>query len=84
MRDPAYISPLTLAKRWNVSPTKILQWIRAGELLAFNLTQRPSGRARYKIAEADVDLFLERRRVQPPATKSRRRRKRREDVTPYF
>ena len=77
MRDagPAYLTPPELARRYGVKPDKILAWIRSGELRAINLVERPGGRPRWKISEADLLIFEQRRAATGPAPRTRRRRK---------
>jgi hypothetical protein len=73
--DRTKITPPELAKRWGVSPDKILAWIRGGELRAFNAARR-NGRPRYLIDVADVALFEQARTANAeqsrPATRRRR------------
>ena len=71
------LTPPQLAARWGVSPTKILAWIRSGELQAFDAATRRGGRPRYLIAEEAVEAFERRRRVINLTHSSRRGRKKR-------
>ena len=68
-----YSTPPQLAKRYGVDPTKILHWIKTGELRAINLATDRNGRPRYRIAPADLAAFEVSRAVQPPAPRLRRR-----------
>jgi hypothetical protein len=67
------LTPPQLAERWAVSPEKVIALIRRGELRAFDVALRPSRRARWRIARADVEAF-ERRREAMPTPKAPRRR----------
>jgi hypothetical protein len=59
------VTPPQLAREWRISPDKVLQWIRSGELPAINGAAEPNGRPRYLIDQADVELFEAARRVVP-------------------
>ncbi len=76
------LTPPELARRWGVSPDKILAWIRAGELRAFNAALRSTGRPRWLIDEVDAICFQQRRAATP--TPQTRRRKRLPEVVEYF
>ena len=69
------ISPPELARRWGVDASKILTWIRSGELRAINVATHCGGRPRYLIDLADILIFEQRRSAAPPPTAPRRRRK---------
>jgi transposase len=76
MSGPATYSPPEIAERYAVKPSKVLGWIRAGELEAIDVSTRPGvGRPRFRITAAALVAFEERRRVRPPAPRSPRRRK---------
>ena len=61
-----YLTPSALAKRWGVSPNKILAWIHAGQLRAVNFATRQDGvRPRYRIAPDAMREFNERRETKP-------------------
>jgi hypothetical protein len=49
--------PRELAARWGVCVDKVLNFIRAGELRAFNLASKTSKRPRYRISVAEVERF---------------------------
>jgi excisionase family DNA binding protein len=86
MPDPSFLSPAAIAARLGLAkPTPVLAWIRNGELKASNVGTNPSGRPTWRIAEADFDAFVERRRAVPaPAVERRVRRTRLAKVTAYF
>jgi len=68
-----FLSPPAVARRLAVKPERVIGWIRRGELRALNVgdgKQRP----RYRVSEADLLAFEQRRAVVPPAKPSRRRR----------
>lgn len=77
------LTPPMLARRWGVSPSKILAWIRSGELPAINAATNRAGRPRYLIDIADLVIFENRRSAAPTPT-PRRRRKKYEDVIQFF
>ena len=70
----ASITPPELAKRYGVSPDKVLGWIRNGELRAINVATKPGGRPRWRISESDIELFEVRRAAVTTKTTRRRRR----------
>jgi len=65
-------TPPQLARRYGISPDKVLAWIRSGELRAVNVATRPFGRPRYVIPEAAIADFETRRAVSPLAPRPRR------------
>ena len=74
-----------LARRWGISPCKILAWIRSGELPAINAATNRAGRPRYLIDIADLVIFENRRSAaRPPPPSPRRKRKKFEDVIEFF
>lgn len=80
----SYVSPPQLAKRYGVEPAKVLCWIRSGELRAVNVATRPNGRPRFKIAEADVLVFENRRSGKPDPKPQRQRRQPAGNVIQFF
>lgn len=57
----AYLTPAELAAMWRVSHDKVLEFIRTGELAAFNVASSRSRRPRFRIALAAVTEFEARR-----------------------
>lgn len=57
----AYLTPAELAAIWRVSHDKVLEFIRTGELTAFNVASSRSRRQRFRIALAAVTEFEARR-----------------------
>jgi hypothetical protein len=76
------LTPPQLASRWGVSCDKILNWIRSGELPAFNAALTRSGRPRWLIDITDIATFEQRRAAVSSARATRRRRPR--NITNYF
>lgn len=86
MRDvgPRFLTPPEVSRRFGVNPSKVLQWIRSGELRAIDVSTHPgTGRPRFRISEVDLAVF-EARRAAGPVAKTSRRRKRDAAVTEYF
>ncbi len=74
------VTPPQLAARLGVSATKIVAWIRSGELRAINAATKAGGRPRWLIDEADIAAFEARRSAQiSPRTASRTPRRRKAD-----
>ncbi len=74
-------TPPQLAARWGLSPTKVLAWIRAGELVAFDASTKRGGRPRFLIDETAIKDFEAQRStaVKPQRTASSGRGLRRKD-----
>ena len=70
----SFLTPPKLAIRYGVEPSKVLAWIRSGELRAVNVATRSTGRPRYRINEADVLVFENRRAGKVDKAPPRRRR----------
>ena len=68
------LTPPEVARRYRVSPDKVLIWIRRGELRAVNVATTAGGRPRFLIDEADLAVFENRRTAGPQPKVSRRRR----------
>ena len=76
------LTPPELARRWRVKPSKVLGFIRSGELRAFDVSSRPGGRPRFRIP-VDAVIEFENRRMPKPVLKTKRR-KQVVDVIEYF
>ena len=70
-----YLSPPQVAKRLAVDAHKVIDWIRRGEIPAIDVSATPGGRPRYRIAPADLAVFLATRSAGPTPKAIRRRRK---------
>jgi excisionase family DNA binding protein len=68
-------TPPEVAKELGVEPSKIIAWIRQGELRAINVATRPTGRPRYRIDEEAIEEFLHRRATKPPTPAPPRRQR---------
>jgi hypothetical protein len=77
------LSARLAADGWPGDQHKILAWIRSGQLHAVNVgdgAQRP----RFRISEADLQLFLESRSAVPAPKITRCRRRKDPSVREYF
>ena len=75
MAEREFLSATEAAELLAVRQSKILAWLRSGELLGADLSERPGqGKARWRIARADLDDFL-RSRQPGGQTVSKRQRK---------
>ena len=83
MRTPAYHTPASVAELLAVDVHSVLRWLHSKELHAINVSASQGTRPRWRIAQADLDSFLLRRRTEPAPPKARRRR-RTEDTVRYF
>ena len=69
------LRPTDVAKRFGVSPEKVIGWIRRGELRTVNIADRRDGKKpRFVIYEADLAAFEASRAVVPAVRPVRRRR----------
>lgn len=71
------LTPPKLAKLWGVSTSKVLAFIRSGELKAINLATHRHNRAWYSIDVSDIEAFERSRQVIPDHGKSSTRKLRR-------
>lgn len=78
-RPPAPVPPLTvpeIARLLRVRQTKVLSWIHAGRLKAFNVTEKEGGRPKFRVNRADLDDFMRLREAAQPAQVGRPSRSR--------
>src|SRR5437660_1713006 len=73
-----YLTPPEAAALLRVKPDRLINFIRSGELRASNIATKLSGRPRFRIAKADLQLFLDRRAAASVSIPPSRRRKRRQ------
>ena len=83
-RTRTKLTPPAFAAQWGIDVSKVLTWIRSGELRAIDAATVPGGRPRYLIDVADVALFEQRRQVRAPEPRTRTRRKPVTDVIEFF
>ncbi len=76
-------TPPEIARRWGISPEKVVGWIRSGELKAMNAATRIGGRPRYLIDARDLEAFELRRSVAPKQP-VRRQQHSSSGVTSYY
>ena len=72
-----FLTPPTVAKQLGIKADRVIGWIRAGELRALNVATKLSRRPRFRIADADLQEFLNARAaasVSIPAPRRRRAR----------
>ena len=71
-----YLTASEAAALLRVRTSKVLAWLRSGELRGFDLSEKPGkGRARWKISRDDLQAFLEGRQPKPVTPTPRRKRK---------
>lgn len=79
------LTPPELARRWQVSPEKIVTMLRNGTLHGFDVALPGSRRPRFRINLSEVIAFEERRSARQPVTAVRRKRKTQDaDFVQYF
>ena len=70
------LSPQEIAKRHRVGVEKVINWIKKGELSAFDVgTVRGSQRPRFRVTESALENFEKNRTVVAPPPRARRRRR---------
>lgn len=84
MTQSAWLTPPQIAKELRIRESKVAAWIRSGELIAVDVSERRAGRPRWRIRRDDLDAFLGRRQSQPPSPKPIRRRRRPDHVIQFF
>ncbi len=65
--DTTFFNPAQVAAMWGVSHDKVLEFIRTGELDAFNVASKKSRRPQFKIPGDALRAFQERRSGRDPA-----------------
>lgn len=71
--DSKMLSPKQVAELLAVNHEQVLAWIRSSQLPAIDVSRRAAKRARYRIALADLEVFEQRRRIQPARPISQRK-----------
>ncbi len=77
------ITPPALARRYGIHVSRVLAWIRAGQIEAFNVGDGPT-RPRWRITPDAIEAFERRRAAQPSAKPTRRRRKVDPNIIEFF
>ena len=62
-----FLNPAQVAEMWGISHDKVLEFIKTGELEAFNVASTRSRRPQFKIPLAALKRFQERRSGRDPA-----------------
>lgn len=62
-----FLNPAQVAEMWGISHDKVLEFIKTGELEAFNVASTRSRRPQFKIPLAALKHFQERRSGRDPA-----------------
>ena len=81
--SPSYTPP-EVARRWRVSPDKVVALVRNGELKGFDVAMKRGGRPRFRILLEEVLAFEKRRAVVPTVIQPRARRSRQQGVIEFF
>jgi excisionase family DNA binding protein len=69
-----YLTATEAARLLRVRESKVLAWLRSGELPGADVSERPGqGRARWRISRDDLNEFLRRRQLTPAAKPTKRR-----------
>ena len=84
MSNKKKLTPKELAAMWGIHATKVIAWIRSGELRAMDASQKPGGKPRYRIDIADIEAFERARQITPSPKPTPPKRRRLERVTKFF
>ncbi len=71
---PNWHTPKSVAEMLGIDQGKVLAWIHTGQLIAVNVAESLTSRPRWRIADSEVDAFLNRRKTQPPQPVKRQRK----------
>jgi excisionase family DNA binding protein len=74
MNNPVYLRPREVAERLGVDIDVVLHWLHTGELVGFNVAQVAGRRPRWRIAEEELQRFLQRRSMAPVPSQQRQKR----------
>jgi excisionase family DNA binding protein len=80
----SWLSPPQIAEVLGVDASKVLAWLKRGELVGVNLAESATGRPRWRISQEALDRFLAARQSHAPQPKVTRRRKRSAQVIEFF
>jgi hypothetical protein len=81
------LTPPDIARQYGVATSKVIAWIRQGELVALNLAHRGCKRPRYSVTPEALEQFERNRQVVPDggeSTTQMLRRRATEGVKDYF
>lgn len=73
-----------IARSWVVNESKVLGFIKSGELRATNVATRAGGKPRWRVRPSDLEAFTAARAAVPQAPVSRRSRRKAGHVVEYF
>ncbi len=79
-----YLTPPQVAQRFGIDPSKVINWIRSGELHAINVSTSTGGRPRFRISPSDLAIFEAARSAAPMPKITRCRRRKQAGITEYF
>jgi len=79
-----FLTPPKIAEILGVKPSKVIAWIRVGELAAIDVSAKRGGRARWRITQSAFDAFQAARSNRSALTKPRRRRRAQAAVIEFF
>jgi excisionase family DNA binding protein len=79
-----YLTPPDVAETLGVNQSKILGWIKRGELAAVNVAAKVGGRPRWRISQPDLEEFLSRRAAAPAPKAARRHKQKDHAIIEFF
>lgn len=74
--ETRFSTPNELAKRYGVKSSRVIEWIKSGELRAISTASRGAAKARYKCSPEAIQLFEAGRAVVGPVAAVPRRQRR--------
>jgi hypothetical protein len=86
MKRHTFLTPPQVAERMGVKPSKVIGWIRAGELEAINAASSMAKQPRFRISLKALEQFEKNRTVSPPPKQQRTKhlREKPSDFIEYF
>ena len=79
-----YATTAQVARDLGVNQSKVLGWIKRGELAAVNVANRANGRPRWRIPAASFEAFVARRSAAPTPKVTRRRKSPQKHIIEFF
>lgn len=75
-RQRSSLRPREIAMRYGVGVTKVLGWIRSGELKALDVSTAGDGsKPRWRVLESEIEAFEKKRSSGKPSSPKRRRKR---------
>ena len=70
-----FLTPPEIRRKLRIRQSKVLGWIKNGDLPAIDVSEGRGRRPRYRVRKSDLDAFLAARAVVPAAKPERQQRR---------